>query len=42
VERRYIAETLESLNGNKTLAADSLGISRKTLYNRLNETGDTP
>ncbi|MDF1567672.1 MAG: sigma-54 dependent transcriptional regulator [Spirochaetaceae bacterium] len=41
VERRYITETMKSLNGNKTLAADSLGISRKTLYNKLNKTGES-
>jgi two-component system response regulator AtoC len=37
VERIVITETLESCNGNKTRTAAVLGISLKTLYNRLNE-----
>jgi two-component system response regulator AtoC len=36
VERRVILATLESLGGNKRRTADVLGISLKTLYNRLN------
>ncbi|RRS08662.1 sigma-54-dependent Fis family transcriptional regulator [Pseudoalteromonas sp. J010] len=36
VERALIYQTLESVDGNKTLAARMLGISTKTLYNRLN------
>ncbi|MEJ6473560.1 sigma-54 dependent transcriptional regulator [Pseudoalteromonas piscicida] len=36
VERELIYQTLESVDGNKTLAARMLGISTKTLYNRLN------
>ncbi|TMP38450.1 sigma-54-dependent transcriptional regulator [Pseudoalteromonas rubra] len=36
VERKLIYQTLESVDGNKTLAAKMLGISTKTLYNRLN------
>lgn len=41
VERRLILSTLEHFNGDKTLAADTLGISLKTLYNRLEQyTGD--
>ncbi|ODB39683.1 sigma-54-dependent Fis family transcriptional regulator [Pseudoalteromonas sp. CO348] len=36
VERELIYQTLESVEGNKTLAARMLGISTKTLYNRLN------
>jgi two-component system response regulator AtoC len=36
VERRLILATLEALAGNKSKAAEMLGISLKTLYNRLN------
>ncbi|HKJ25241.1 MAG TPA: sigma-54 dependent transcriptional regulator [Myxococcota bacterium] len=36
VERRLILATLEELGGNKRRAAEVLGISLKTLYNRLN------
>ncbi|MEM1177199.1 MAG: sigma-54 dependent transcriptional regulator [Acidobacteriota bacterium] len=35
-ERKLIEITLESLDGDKKEAADLLGISLKTLYNRLN------
>ncbi len=35
-ERRMIAATLKKCNGNKTRAAALLGVSLKTLYNRLN------
>lgn len=37
IERRVIHETLNSCAGNKTRTAAILGISLKTLYNRLNE-----
>ena len=37
VERAVIHETLNSCAGNKTRTAAILGISLKTLYNRLNE-----
>jgi two-component system, NtrC family, response regulator HydG len=37
VERVVITETLKSCAGNKTRTAAVLGISLKTLYNRLNE-----
>jgi DNA-binding NtrC family response regulator len=37
VERAVIHETLNSCGGNKTRTAAILGISLKTLYNRLNE-----
>ncbi|MCB1703704.1 MAG: sigma-54-dependent Fis family transcriptional regulator [Halioglobus sp.] len=36
-EKKQIIATLEALDGDKKAAADSLGISLKTLYNRLNE-----
>ena len=37
VERRLILSTLEHFNGDKSLAAETLGISLKTLYNRLEQ-----
>jgi two-component system, NtrC family, response regulator HydG len=37
VERELILKTLEHFGGDKKAAADTLGISLKTLYNRLNE-----
>ena len=37
VERELIVKTLEHFGGDKKATADSLGISLKTLYNRLNE-----
>ena len=36
VERELITRTLEHLNGDKKAAAETLGISLNTLYNRLN------
>jgi DNA-binding NtrC family response regulator len=39
VERRYILRVLEAFNGNKTLAAQTLGIGRKTLYRKLHQYG---
>ena len=36
LERRVILATLNELGGDKKRAADLLGISLKTLYNRLN------
>ena len=36
VERRLILATLDGLDGNKAKTAERLGISLKTLYNRLN------
>jgi two-component system response regulator AtoC len=36
VERRLILATLEAYGGNKRQTADVLGVSLKTLYNRLN------
>ena len=40
VEKELIYATLDKVNGNKTLAAEMLGISTKTLYNRLHAYGD--
>jgi DNA-binding NtrC family response regulator len=37
VQRQLILETLKATAGNKPDAADMLGISLKTLYNRLNQ-----
>ncbi|HUO82177.1 MAG TPA: sigma-54 dependent transcriptional regulator [Gammaproteobacteria bacterium] len=37
VERRLILSTLEHFSGDKSLAAETLGISLKTLYNRLEQ-----
>lgn len=36
-EKRQILAALEAANGNKTKAADHLGISRRTLHRKLNE-----
>lgn len=36
-EQRLIFATLDHCGGNKTLTAEMLGVSLKTLYNRLNE-----
>ena len=41
MEKELIMQTLEEVNGNKTKAADSLGISIRTLRNKLNEYGET-
>jgi two-component system response regulator HydG len=35
VERRYITRVMEAVGGNKTLAAQVLGVGRKTLYRKL-------
>ena len=35
-EQKLILATLEAAGGNKTRAADMLGISLKTLHNKLN------
>ncbi|GAC14438.1 sigma-54-dependent transcriptional regulator [Aliiglaciecola lipolytica] len=40
VEKELIRATLEKVDGSKTLAAEMLGISTKTLYNRLHAYGD--
>ncbi len=39
VERALILATLDELKGNKRDAARTLGLSLKTLYNRLKEYG---
>jgi DNA-binding NtrC family response regulator len=40
-ERSLIYATLNRYGGNKTRAAEVLGVSLKTLYNRLHEYGTT-
>lgn len=42
VEKNLIEKTLKHYDGNKTQTAEALGISLKTLYNRLTEYGDQP
>ena len=37
VERRKIAETLASTDGNKTRAAEALGVSYKTLLTKIKD-----
>jgi DNA-binding NtrC family response regulator len=39
VERRYILRVLEAVHGNKSRAAQVLGLDRKTLYRRLERYG---
>jgi DNA-binding NtrC family response regulator len=41
-EKLLIVKTLESTNNNKTRAAEILGISLKTLHNKLKEYGSAP
>ncbi len=36
LEKQHIINILVKMNGNKTRVADTLGISIKTLYNKLN------
>ena len=38
-ERRMIERALEATGGNRTRAAALLGISRKTLFNKMRELG---
>src|SRR5919204_668352 len=40
LERRYAAQVLSETGGNKTRAAEILGIDRKTLYRLLGERGE--
>ena len=35
VEHRYIRRVLQTVNGNKTLAAKLLGFDRRTMYRKL-------
>jgi two-component system response regulator HydG len=37
IEQRYILHVLKSVGGNKTLAARTLGLDRKTLYRKLRQ-----
>ncbi len=39
VEQHYILHVLESVNGNRTQAAQVLGLDRKTLYRKLKQYG---
>jgi transcriptional regulator PpsR len=39
VERHYIEETLDMVEGNRTAAAELLGLSRQSLYTKLNRHG---
>jgi DNA-binding NtrC family response regulator len=40
LEREYILQTLRSVGGNKSRAAELLGLDRKTLYRRLDDYRD--
>ncbi len=42
VEQRYVAKVMQAAGGNKTLAAQILGLDRKTLYRKLNFRSDSP
>ena len=42
LERRYIERVVRLLNGNKSRAAQLLGLDRRTLYRRLERYGETP
>lgn len=42
LERRYVLRVLRSMNGNKTMAAQVLGLDRRTLYRRLERYGELP
>jgi len=39
LDKRYIQETLMQVEGNRTRAAEILGISRRTLQRKLKELG---
>ena len=39
IERYYILRVMEAVGGNKTLAAQTLGLDRKTLYRKLERYG---
>ena len=40
VERRYIMHVMNAVDGNKALAARTLGLDRKTLYRKLRQYGE--
>jgi transcriptional regulator with PAS, ATPase and Fis domain len=40
LEKRYVLKALAHFDGNKTQAANALGITIKTLYNKLHEYGE--
>jgi DNA-binding NtrC family response regulator len=40
MERRYASEILRETGGNKTRAAEILGIDRKTLYRLIGDNGE--
>ncbi len=40
IEKRYILKALNHFQGNKTQASNALGITIKTLYNKLHEYGE--
>ncbi len=40
LEKKYIIKALQHFGGNKTQAANALGITIKTLYNKLHEYGE--
>jgi DNA-binding NtrC family response regulator len=39
MEKRMVIQALEKTNGNRTKAAEKLGISRRTLHRKLNQYG---
>jgi DNA-binding NtrC family response regulator len=41
MEKRMVVQALEKTNGNRTKAAEKLGISRRTLHRKLNQYGIT-
>jgi DNA-binding protein Fis len=42
VENEYISNVLAGVDGNKTRAAEILGIDRKTLREKLKKIGNSP
>ena len=42
IEKNHILRVLAYLQGNKTKAAQTLGVTIKTLYNKLHGTGMLP
>jgi len=39
MEQRMIRQSIEKNNGNMSAAADQLGITRQTLYNKIRKQG---